>query len=192
MQVLSNSESSGRLAKWKVELGVYGIQYVLRVTVKGQVMADFLIDTSTKVNATLVVANTPRVEDILESLNAREALTPSPRAWLLHTDGASNSEGSRAGLILIALDDVEYSYVLCLNLSNSNNDAEYKALLVGLRIATKMQVKDIHAFVDSKLVTSQVEGSYEAKGKKMIKYQEKVLELAGAFDRFRITHIPRA
>ncbi|GJU21833.1 reverse transcriptase domain-containing protein [Tanacetum coccineum] len=64
-----------RLAKWKVELGVYGIQYVLRVTVKGQVMADFLIDTSTKVNATLVVANTPRVEDILESLNAREDLT---------------------------------------------------------------------------------------------------------------------
>ncbi|GJZ74989.1 reverse transcriptase domain-containing protein [Tanacetum coccineum] len=54
-----------------------------------------------------------------------------------------------------------------------------------------MQVKDIHTFVDSKLVASQVEGSYEAKGEKMIKYQEKVLELVGAFNRFRITHIPR-
>ncbi|GKA32514.1 reverse transcriptase domain-containing protein [Tanacetum coccineum] len=77
-------------------------------------------------------------------------------------------------------------------ISNSNNDDEYKALLAGLRIATKMQVKDIHAFVDSKLVASQVEGSYEAKGERMIKYQEKLLELAGAFNRFRITHIPRA
>ncbi|GJX65113.1 reverse transcriptase domain-containing protein [Tanacetum coccineum] len=53
----------------------------------------------------------------------------------------------------------------CLNFSNSNNDVEYEALLAGLRIATEMQVKDIHAFVDSKLVASQVE--------------------------FQITHIPR-
>ncbi|GJV73184.1 reverse transcriptase domain-containing protein [Tanacetum coccineum] len=63
--------------------------------------------------------------------------------------------GSGAGLILIAPDDVKYSNALCLNLSNLNNDAEYEALLAGLRITTKMQVKDIHAFVDSKLVTSQ-------------------------------------
>ncbi|GKB12941.1 RNA-directed DNA polymerase, eukaryota [Tanacetum coccineum] len=39
-----------------------------------------------------------------------------------------------------------------------------EALLAGLRIANEMQVKDIHAFVDSKLVASQVEGSYDAKG----------------------------
>ncbi|GJQ90015.1 reverse transcriptase domain-containing protein [Tanacetum coccineum] len=108
------------------------------------------------------------------------------------SDGASNNGGSRAGLILIAPDDVEYSYALRLNFSNSNNEAEYEALLAGLRIATKMQLKDIHGFVDSKLVASQVEGSYEAKGERMIKYREKVLELAGAFNRFRITHIPRA
>ncbi|GKF93090.1 reverse transcriptase domain-containing protein [Tanacetum coccineum] len=93
---------------------------------------------------------------------------------------------------MIAPDDVEYSYALRLNFSNSDNEAEYEALLAGLRIATEMQVKDIHAFVDSKLVASQVEGSYEAKGERMIKYQEKVLELAGAFNRFRITDIPRA
>ncbi|GJS18028.1 reverse transcriptase domain-containing protein [Tanacetum coccineum] len=68
--------------------------------------------------------------------------------------------------------------------SNSNNDDEYEALLAGLWIATEMQVKYIHAFVDSKLVASQVDGSYEAKGEKMIKYQEKVLELAGAFNKF--------
>nr|GEW36188.1 hypothetical protein [Tanacetum cinerariifolium] len=81
----------------------------------------------------------------------------------LYTDGASNNGGSGAGLILIAPDDVEYSYALRLNFSNSNNEAEYKALLAGLWITIEMQVKDIHAFVDSKLLASQVEGSYEAK-----------------------------
>ncbi|GKB26002.1 reverse transcriptase domain-containing protein [Tanacetum coccineum] len=153
--------------------GAYDITYVPRVAVKGQVLADFLADTSTEINATPEVGSTPRMEDITEYSNARENLTPGLRAWRPCTDGASNNGGSRAGLILIALD-------------------YYKALLAGLRIATEMQMKDIHAFVDSKLVTSQVEGSYEAKGERMIKYREKLLELAGAFNRFRITHIPRA
>ncbi|GJV92469.1 putative ribonuclease H-like domain-containing protein [Tanacetum coccineum] len=158
-------DASGRLAKWVDELGAYGITYVPRVAVKGQVLADFLADTPTEINAT-------------------------PER--LYTDGASNNRGSRASLILIAPNDVEYSYALRLNFSNSNNEAEYEALLVGLRIAIEMQVKDIYAFVDSKLVAIQVEGSYEAKGEKMIKCREKVLELAGAFNRFWITHIPRA
>ncbi|GKC68161.1 reverse transcriptase domain-containing protein, partial [Tanacetum coccineum] len=63
---------------------------------------------------------------------------------------------------------------------------------VGLILIAPDNVRDIYAFVDSKLVASQVEGSYEAKGGRMIKYREKVLVLAGAFNRFRITHIPRA
>ncbi|GJY49563.1 reverse transcriptase domain-containing protein [Tanacetum coccineum] len=165
--VLNNSGASGRLAKWAVKLEAYGITYVPRVAIKGQVLADFLADTPTEINATPEVANNPRVEDVPESSNARENLTPGSRAWRLYTDGASNNEGSGAGLILIAPDDVEYSYALRLNFSNSNNDVEYEALLAGLRIAKEMQEKDIHAF-------------------------EKVLELAGAFNRFRITHIPRA
>ncbi|GJX58295.1 reverse transcriptase domain-containing protein [Tanacetum coccineum] len=169
-----------------------GIMYVPRVAVKGQVLADVLADTPTEINATPEAASNPRVEDIPESSNARENLTPGPRAWRLYTDGASNNEGSGAGLILIAPNDVEYYYALRLNFSNSNNDVEYEALLAGLRIANEMHVKDIHFFVDSKLVASQVEGSYEAKGERMIKYLEKFLELAGAFNRFRITHIPIA
>nr|GEW22160.1 reverse transcriptase domain-containing protein [Tanacetum cinerariifolium] len=130
-------------------------------------------NTLTEVNATPVIANTPRVEDILESSNVRENLTPGPRAWRLYTNGASNSGGSESGLILIASNDVKYSFALRLNFSNSNSDAKYEALLVGLQIATKMQVKDIYDFVDSKLVASHVEGSYKANGEKMIKYQDK-------------------
>nr|GEU75209.1 reverse transcriptase domain-containing protein [Tanacetum cinerariifolium] len=64
-----------------------------------------------------------------------------PNGMELYTDGASNNGGSGVGLILRALDDVKYSCVLCLNFSNSNNEAEYEALLVGLRIATKILPK---------------------------------------------------
>ncbi|GKA14780.1 reverse transcriptase domain-containing protein [Tanacetum coccineum] len=142
-QVLNNSGALGRLAKWAIELGAYGITYVPRVAVKDQVLADFLADTLTKINATPEVASNPKVEDIPESSNARENLTTGSRAWRLYTDGASNNEGSRAGFILVAPDDVEYSYALCLNFSNSNNDAEYEALLAGLQIAKEMQVLEL-------------------------------------------------
>ncbi|GJR50919.1 reverse transcriptase domain-containing protein [Tanacetum coccineum] len=94
---------------------------------------------------------------------APENLKVEADVWKLYTDGASNEHGSGTGLILIDPEGVEYSYTLRLNFANSNNDAEYKALLASLRIETKMKVEKMHAFVDSKLVANQVEGSYEAK-----------------------------
>ncbi|GKC60707.1 reverse transcriptase domain-containing protein [Tanacetum coccineum] len=81
-KVLNNLGASGRLAKWAVELGAYGITYVPRVAVKGQDLADVLADTSTEMNATPEVANTPRMKDIPESSNARE----NPRAENMKAD----------------------------------------------------------------------------------------------------------
>ncbi|GKD40504.1 reverse transcriptase domain-containing protein [Tanacetum coccineum] len=122
---------------------------------------------------------------------APENLRTEPDIWKLYTDEASNKHGSGAGLILIDPDGAEYSYALRLNFANSNNDAEYEALLAGLRIATKMKVEKMHAFIDSKLVASQVEGSYEAKGEKTKKYKEKTLEMIRSVNNFQISHIPR-
>ncbi|GJV51132.1 reverse transcriptase domain-containing protein [Tanacetum coccineum] len=47
----------------------------------------------------------------------------------------------------------------------------------------------MHAFVYLKLVASQVEGSYEAKGEKTKKYKEKALEMICSFNNFQISHI---
>ncbi|GJV86079.1 reverse transcriptase domain-containing protein [Tanacetum coccineum] len=171
-QILNNREATGRLAKWGVELKAYDIKYSPRSEIKGQVLADFLADAMTEDNPTQV--KTDRPDDTLaerESMEEQEdAKTKAPEnlraeidIWKLYTDGASNEHGSGAGLILIDLEGAEYSYALQLNFANSNNDAEYEALLAGLRIATKMKVKKMHEFVDSKLVANQVEGSYEVK-----------------------------
>ncbi|GKB13663.1 reverse transcriptase domain-containing protein [Tanacetum coccineum] len=54
-----------------------------------------------------------------------------------------------------------------------------------------MKNEKMHAFVDSKLVASQVEGSYEAKGENTKKYIEKALEMIRSFNNFQISHIPR-
>nr|GFA59276.1 reverse transcriptase domain-containing protein [Tanacetum cinerariifolium] len=54
----------------------------------------------------------------------------------------------------------------------SNNEAEYEALVAGLRIAARMGVKNVQVNVDSKLVPNQVLGTYVAKEDNMIKYLE--------------------
>ncbi|GJX44479.1 reverse transcriptase domain-containing protein [Tanacetum coccineum] len=192
-QILNNREATGRLAKWGIELESYGIKYAPRSAIKGQVLADFLADTMVEESSILVKAS--GLNDTLtegksrEEQEAPETKTPKNLGtkidiWKLYTDEASNKHGSEAGLILIDLEGAKYSYTLRLNFANSNNDAEYEALLASLRIAAKMKVEKMHASVDSKLVASQVEGSYEAKSEKTKKYKEKALEMIRSFNNF--------
>ncbi|GKB31227.1 reverse transcriptase domain-containing protein, partial [Tanacetum coccineum] len=84
---------------------------------------------------------------------------------------------SEVGFILIDPEGEKYSYALRLNFANSRNDAEYEALLAGLRIAAKIKVEKMHAFVDSKLVASQVEGSYKAKSPQQARYLIKKIHM---------------
>nr|GFB20184.1 reverse transcriptase domain-containing protein [Tanacetum cinerariifolium] len=54
----------------------------------------------------------------------------------------------RAGLILTNPGGVEFIYALRLQFAASNNEAEYEALIAGLRIAAWMGVKDVHVLVE--------------------------------------------
>nr|GEY89187.1 reverse transcriptase domain-containing protein [Tanacetum cinerariifolium] len=65
--------------------------------------------------------------------------------WTLFTDGSSCVDGSGAGIILTSPEGVEFTYALRFQFTASNNKAEYEALVVGLRIATRMGVKNVQA-----------------------------------------------
>nr|GEX38223.1 reverse transcriptase domain-containing protein [Tanacetum cinerariifolium] len=112
--------------------------------------------------------------------------------WTLFTDGSSCVDGSGAGLILISPEGVEFTYALRFQFTASNNEAEYEALIAGLRIATRMGVRDVHVRVDSKLVVNQVLGTYVAKEDNMVKYLEIVKSLVSGFTTFSISQVPRS
>nr|GEV99438.1 reverse transcriptase domain-containing protein [Tanacetum cinerariifolium] len=97
--------------------------------------------------------------------------------WTLFTDGSSCVDGSGARLILTNPDGVEFTYALRFQFLASNNEAEYEALIAGLRIAARIGVKDVHVSIDSKLVANQVLGTYVAKEDNMVKYMEIVKSL---------------
>lgn len=43
-QVLGRPETIGRLTKWSIELGEYYISYIPRTLIKGQILADFIVE----------------------------------------------------------------------------------------------------------------------------------------------------
>nr|GEV18184.1 reverse transcriptase domain-containing protein [Tanacetum cinerariifolium] len=66
----------------------------------------------------------------------------------------------------------EFTYALRFRFEATNNEAEYKALIVGLRIEKEMGVKNLQENVDSRLVANQVNGTYIAKEADMIRNED--------------------
>ncbi|GJX66585.1 reverse transcriptase domain-containing protein [Tanacetum coccineum] len=87
---------------------------------------------------------------------------------------------------------MEFTYALRFRFNATNNEAEYEALIAGLKIAEQMGVKNLQANVDSRLVANQVNGTYVAKETDMIRYLEKVITLTNSFKAFSIRQVPRS
>ncbi|XP_072066700.1 uncharacterized protein [Arachis hypogaea] len=73
----------------------------------------------------------------------------------------------------------------------SNNQAEYKALLGRLILAREVGATKVEVCSDSQVVTSQVNGSYQARDLLLQKYLEKVKEITSQFQEVIIQHVPR-
>ena len=140
--VMQNTNQSGRLTKWAMELSEHDIVYKNRTAAKSQVLADFLIEL------------TPELEQdlILPSVN-----------WILHVDGSSTSKGSGAGVQLQSPTGELIRQSFSFGFAASNNEAEYESLIAGLHLAKARKAKRISAYCDSQLVVSQYLGDYDVR-----------------------------
>jgi hypothetical protein len=43
-EILNNREATGKIAKWAIELSMYGIVYKPRTTIKAQALSDFMVE----------------------------------------------------------------------------------------------------------------------------------------------------
>ncbi len=74
----------------------------------------------------------------------------------------------------------------------TNNQAEYIALIFGLKKALELSAIEIEIRLDSKLVVEQVSGRWKIKDLELKKLAEKVHVLLAQFQKWGIRHIPRA
>ena len=77
-------------------------------------------------------------------------------------DGASSAIRAGVGIVIIIPEGIRLEHSFRLGFKASNNEAEYEALIVGLRTVLGMGVRDVEIYSDSRLVVNQVQGSFEA------------------------------
>ncbi|KAL0313599.1 UNVERIFIED_CONTAM: Ribonuclease HI [Sesamum radiatum] len=113
------------------------------------------------------------------------------QVWLLHVDGSSTTQGSGAGIVITSPQGEDLEFAIKFEFKASNNEAEYEALVIGMRMAHEAGARHLLAYSDSQLIVKQVEGIYEAKEESMIQYLQQIKELKTSFDHFQIIQIPR-
>ena len=130
-QVLHKPEVSGRLMKWAIKLSEFDIRYKPKKAIKGQVLADFVMEF-----APVQLTEPAQPWDDLP-------------IWKLSVDGASNAQGSGAGLILTSPEGIDIEYALRFGFHASNNEAEYEAVIAGLNLAHSLEVDQLEVHSDS-------------------------------------------
>jgi ribonuclease HI len=74
----------------------------------------------------------------------------------------------------------------------TNNVAEYRALLLGLRKARELGASEVEVVNDSELVAKQVNGIYKVKHRDMKPLHAAALQALRDFERWTLRSVPRA
>ncbi|KAK9064514.1 hypothetical protein SSX86_015896 [Deinandra increscens subsp. villosa] len=123
---------------------------------------------------------------------ATQALTTN-RTCILEFDGASKGNPGQAGAgAVLRTDDGNLICRLREGLGIvTNNVAEYRAMILGLRYALSKGFTGIRVLGDSKLVCMQVQGLWKVKNQNISKLYEEAKKLKDKFRFFQIDHVLR-
>ena len=127
--IINNRDTTGRIAKWAIEILPFDISYKPRRAIKSQVLADFVAEWT----------EADFVAEWTEAELPKEYGTYSN--WIMHFDGSKMLAGLGAGVVLMSPTGDTVQYVLQIMYTDSNNAAEYDALLHGLQMAISMGIQ---------------------------------------------------
>lgn len=133
-------------------------------------------------------------KDILGTIRkAADRLRPRKFEDLaVYTDGASKGNPGPAGAGVIIYKGDEIIDRISQSLGEAtNNIAEYKAVILGLKKAAELKAKRVALFSDSELLVKQMNGHYRIKNKGLRDLSLEVNCLRKKFEMFTITYIPR-
>ncbi len=112
----------------------------------------------------------------------------------LFSDGGSRGNPGEAAIGCVLEDPAQGTILeeLALRIGiETNNIAEYRALVEGLRLAQKYQPNRLICHLDSELVVKQVNGEYKVKMPTLQPYLDEIKELSMSFPDVVFRHIPR-
>ncbi|MFH0732205.1 MAG: ribonuclease HI family protein [Candidatus Omnitrophota bacterium] len=113
--------------------------------------------------------------------------------YFLYIDGAARGNPGPAG-VGIVISDAKGRVIETISKyigENTNNVAEYTALVFGMDQLRKIDAKDIVINTDSELLAKQLGGEYKVKSPALKSLYDKVTQMLVSFDEVRINQIGR-
>ncbi|VFQ64790.1 unnamed protein product [Cuscuta campestris] len=129
------------------------------------------------------------VKDLLEEEEPARTITEP--WWSMSVDGAAGPKGYGGGVVFTTPEGFKVYHALIFNFKLTNNEAEYEALIGGLRLAKTLQITCLRIKSDSSLVVGHINGNMEAKGEKMQKYRDLARALLKDLTEYVMEKIPR-
>jgi hypothetical protein len=123
---------SGRIGKWAYALVEYDLAYESLRSMKGQVVADFIVDHAIEMDHPISLIQ----------------LSP----WSLYFDGSVCAKGQGARCVIVSPSGVDIDLSVILEFACTNNQVEYESLLHGLEYLRDLGARDVDVFGDSNLI----------------------------------------
>jgi ribonuclease HI len=109
----------------------------------------------------------------------------------VHVDGGARGNPGPAAAAAVISGPVSDEASELLG-ETTNNVAEYRGLLLGLRRARELGATEVEVINDSELVARQVNGIYKVKHPDMKPLHAAAMEALGQFDAWSVRNVPRA
>ncbi|CAN6571088.1 unnamed protein product [Malus baccata var. baccata] len=205
-RILTEPMLAGRIGKWILALSEFSFQYVPQRAVKGQAIADFLTEHQEPQSEVINITGSLEVtsvwipprsdvsgkEDwIQQEIRRVTGLWITP--WKLYFDGSCTQKAAGAGIVIINPQGVYHYYSFLLDYQeNTNNRAEYEALIFGLEILMDLRATEVEIFGDSELVINQLNGEFKCRHITMAGYYMAATQLLSFWEsEISVNHIPR-
>lgn len=133
------------------------------------------------------------IDVIYKDYNKAPAGTKLSEAKLYTDGGSRGNPGPSAGAFVICKtdDNVVEKSGFYIGIT-TNNQAEYQALLQGLKRSQAVGIRKLNVFIDSELIVKQLNGLYKIKNEGLKPLYRQIKDLATSFEEVSFTHVPRA
>lgn len=126
--------------------------------------------------------------------DARASDIPAGERLVLRTDGASrgNPGPAAAGVVIERIDGTIITQLGRYLGEMPNNQAEYRALILGLGLVGRLQPASVQVYMDSELVVRQMMGVYQVRDATLRQLHREAMTLVDALPQVTFTHVRRA
>ena len=130
-----------------------------------------------------------RIDESLDNLYNKMI---SNREISLYIDGAADLHSKTAGIGGVITKDGEEVFSFSEYLHDAtNNEAEYAALVKGLKYLIQLKLLNANIYSDSELVVKQIKGEYRVKHPRMQELYKEAMDQFQYMDTWTLNHILR-